>query len=241
MKRRYYTICGLLLILTVTLGLSGLTENDDPFEKLQSETCLERFDAARMLAEDETIPPTLKIEALIGALRSEIENPTLRAPQIVRGPGDPYTLSEFVRGRYRYHLKNIGEPEILKDFLRRETNDTVRKELIIVLGLLKEKEVLPQLIELLEKDKSDYIRSEAADVLGNLGDKKAIPALKKALNDPLFRTLNDYNRRRFRSDKIYLVRFKAFLSLRRLGVKVRQITPPPGSQSYFEWEYEVIE
>jgi HEAT repeat protein len=93
------------------------------------------------------------------------------------------------------------------------------------LGNLGDRRSVPVLIDYLERGENGLFRSRAASLLGDLGDKRAIPALKKALKD-------DYIcMGKGRKNYGYTVRYEAWRSLTKLGVKVEK----KGD------EYEVVE
>lgn len=63
-----------------------------------------------------------------------------------------------------------------------DTDDNVRQAAAVAAGLLRDREALPQLIQLAGNDKSSPVRREAANALGRIGDKKAVPPLLSALS-----------------------------------------------------------
>ncbi|MBC7330726.1 HEAT repeat domain-containing protein [bacterium] len=72
--------------------------------------------------------------------------------------------------------------ELLISALKSE-DQMVRMDVVILLGIAKDKKAVEHLIPLL-KDKDASIRSSAAFSLGEIGDERAIPPLMEALNDP---------------------------------------------------------
>ncbi|MDR1179241.1 MAG: HEAT repeat domain-containing protein [Spirochaetales bacterium] len=75
--------------------------------------------------------------------------------------------------------------KLLELFEKEETSQTLRGEIILALGELKDPETVPFLKSLLEdEDEDTNLRRYACDSLGKIGDEQALPAIRAALESP---------------------------------------------------------
>jgi hypothetical protein len=82
-------------------------------------------------------------------------------------------------------LGRMGEPASRELISRTyNLNRDVRIGAVEVLGEMKKREALPNLITLLRDDESSEVRFASAVTLGEIGDPAVIPELVKALKDP---------------------------------------------------------
>ncbi|ASE59386.1 MULTISPECIES: conserved virulence factor C family protein [Staphylococcus] len=72
---------------------------------------------------------------------------------------------------------------LLGDAVSEEEKTPLRREAIVLLGMIEDKAVLPYLFKGLH-DKSPAVRRTAGDCLSDLGFKQALPEMEKALDDP---------------------------------------------------------
>lgn len=111
----------------------------------------------------------------------------------------------YIQGQYVFGLEDVGAEAIphLKRHLEQlklsvqslsaslgdlNSVDTVEMQHILcALGLLRDKDVFDEVLQLLEDEEIDgYIRQTAAMALGEIQNKAAIPALKRALKDDFY-------------------------------------------------------
>lgn len=99
---------------------------------------------------------------------------------------EEYQQTEDWKVRLRM-LKEFPTPTIedlpLLQLALQEEKVALRREAIILLGMIDDKAVLSYLYEGL-RDKSPAVRRTAGDCLSDLGYKEALPEMEKALNDP---------------------------------------------------------
>ena len=158
-----------------------------------------RAASARTIAKDTSISPRNRVDVLKTVLREELENPCPIQKLIHGGYVIP---TVYIQGQYIFALEDIGVKAIphLKRHLEQLRlsvqhlspslgNDRAEKvvefqHILCALGLLRDKEVFRDVLELLEDRRVDgFIRQRAARALGKLGNKAAIPALTRALKD----------------------------------------------------------
>lgn len=72
---------------------------------------------------------------------------------------------------------------LLGDAVSEEEKVPLRREAIVLLGMIEDNAVLPYLYKGLH-DKSPAVRRTAGDCLSDLGFKQALPEMEKALDDP---------------------------------------------------------
>lgn len=99
---------------------------------------------------------------------------------------EEYRQTEDWKARLRM-LKEFPTPTIedlpLLQLALQEEKVALRRESIVLLGMINDKAVLSYLYEGL-KDKSPAVRRTAGDCLSDLGYKEALPEMEKALDDP---------------------------------------------------------
>jgi hypothetical protein len=174
-----------------------------------------RIESARSLAERDDIPMDQRVDMLVAALESEIEGADGTMPDHAYLP-----VSGVMRLQYTRGLSELGAAAV--PALRRaiaETEGEARDHAILALGHLGQRDVIPQLRDMLRDSDSVEIRMEAARVLGILGASEAIPDLEAALDDWHMAhgrdSLGEYT--------IYPVREQAAGALEALGVDVERL------------------
>ena len=100
---------------------------------------------------------------------------------------EAYQATESWKERLRM-LKSFPTPTIedlplLGEVVSDEQKTPLRREAIILLGMIEDEIVLPYLYKGLN-DKSPAVRRTAGDCLSDLGFKQALPEMEKALDDP---------------------------------------------------------
>ena len=158
-----------------------------------------RADLARAIAKDESISSKIRVTVLTTVLRHELENPCPVTHFIHGGYATP---TVYIQKQYVFGLGDIGAEAIphLKRHLEQlkvsvqnlsaslgdlNSVDVVEMQhTLCALGLLRDKDVFDDVLELLEDEEVDgYIRQMATWALNKLNNKAAIPALKHALKD----------------------------------------------------------
>ena len=189
---------------------------------------------AGSIAQDQTLSPKIRVDALTAVLREEIQNPCPMPGYIHGGhltPTDKLKW-DYVRAlvdvgveaipHLRPHLAQLkltveeaaGDSEYQK-WLKREEEQHIR----FALGLLGDMDVFPHVLALLEDDSVDgYVRETAIHVLEKLKNDAAIPALTRALNDDFHVEHESLGHPR----TSYPVRRAAYEALRKLGLRVAQ-------------------
>ena len=91
-------------------------------------------------------------------------------------------------------LKEFPTPTLqdidLLDEALQEDKAPLRRQAIVLIGMIEEKEILPYLYKGL-RDKNPAVRRTAGDCLSDLGFKEALPEMENALNDPQKSHAND--------------------------------------------------
>ncbi|WP_336878017.1 conserved virulence factor C family protein [Staphylococcus nepalensis] len=100
---------------------------------------------------------------------------------------EDYQATENWKERLRM-LKSFPTPTIedlplLGDVVSEAQKTPLRREAVILLGMIEDEVVLPYLYKGLH-DKSPGVRRTAGDCLSDLGFKQALPEMEKALSDP---------------------------------------------------------
>lgn len=100
---------------------------------------------------------------------------------------EEYNSAENWKDRLRM-LKQFPTPTLedlplLGSVLSDEEKAPLRREAVVLLGMLEDEQVLPYLYKGLN-DKSPGVRRTAGDCLSDLGFKQALPEMEKALDDP---------------------------------------------------------
>ena len=189
---------------------------------------------AESIAQDQTLSPKIRVDALTAVLKEEIQNPCPMPGYIHGGHLTPtdklkwdYVRALVVVGveaipHLRLHLAQLkltveeaaGDSEYQK-WLKMEEMQHIR----FALGLLGDMDVFPHVLALLEDDGVDgYVRERAIHVLEKLKNDAAIPALTRALDDDFHveRELLGHPR------TSYPVRREAYEALTKLGLRVAQ-------------------
>ncbi|WP_436861657.1 conserved virulence factor C family protein [Staphylococcus caeli] len=100
---------------------------------------------------------------------------------------ETYQATDDWKERLRM-LKSFPKPTIedfplLGEVISEEEKTPLRREAIVLLGMIEDEAVLPYLFKGLH-DKSPAVRRTAGDCLSDLGFKQALPEMEKALDDP---------------------------------------------------------
>ncbi|HLR18303.1 MAG TPA: conserved virulence factor C family protein [Staphylococcus sp.] len=100
---------------------------------------------------------------------------------------ETYQATDDWKERLRM-LKSFPNPTehdypLLGEAISDEQKIPLRREAIVLLGMVEDPSVLPYLFKGL-KDKSPAVRRTAGDCLSDLGFKQALPEMEKALDDP---------------------------------------------------------
>ena len=198
-----------------------------------------RGDFARTIGKNKSISPQIRVNVLTTVLSKEVEDPYSLNPRPV-GYG---TFSSYLKRQYIFALVDIGSEAIphLRRHLRhlelrmesgagssgkpqsgKNRSNVVEKQLTLcTLGLLRDKTVFPEVMDIFLEAEDGEVRTLAAMALEKLKNRAAIPTLKRALKDefhlPVHSDVIIPNRPK--SD-IYPVREAASSALRAMGVKV---------------------
>lgn len=129
--------------------------------------------------------PHDKLETLVqDALNTDIVIPEKHYQHVTL---ETYQATEDWKERLRM-LKAFPTPTeqdfpLLGDAVSEEEKTPLRREAIVLLGMVEDTAVLPYLFKGL-RDKSPAVRRTAGDCLSDLGFKQALPEMEKALDDP---------------------------------------------------------
>ncbi|MCX5634035.1 MAG: HEAT repeat domain-containing protein, partial [Phycisphaerae bacterium] len=147
--------------------------------KLEDKRWYIRTDTARALSKAKGTTGATKVNLILNAMKETCENPSSEG---AKGEGMCVPLAEHMKSLYRSAILNMGDSAIepLKERMGKEKNE-FGKNLIVTLGLLGERSVYPDLIDIATKDENVWLRISAIDGLGKIGNKEAIPFLKEAL------------------------------------------------------------
>jgi HEAT repeat protein len=197
--------------------------------KLEDTRWYIRTDTARALSKAKGIAGATKVNLILNAMKETCENPPSEGR--AKGEGMCIPLAEHMKSLYRSAILNMGDSAIepLKERMGKEKNE-FGKNLIVTLGLLGERSVYPDLINIATNDENMWLRASAIGGLGAIGNKKAIPFLKEALNDSfkvavktdvitpdMYKDVDG-----FYYYDYYPVRSESFSALSKLGVKVKK-------------------
>ena len=199
-----------------------------------------RAELARAIARDESISPKDRVAVLTTVLKNELENPCPVTHFIHGGYATP---TVYIQGQYVFALEDVGAEAIplLKRHLEQlkvsvqnispslgdlnSVDVAEMQHILCALGLLRDKDVFDDVLELLEDEEVDgYIRQMATGALENLGNKAAIPALKHALKDNFHVNFHVHSGIPGERRVFYPVREGAFGALKALGVKVKLVS-----------------
>ena len=195
---------------------------------------------ARTIAKDTSISPKIRVEVLTTILSHELENPY---PVTRFIHGGYVTPTVYIQKQYVFGLEDIGSraiPHLRKHLIQvklsvqnispslgdlNSVDVAEMQHILCALGLLRDKDVFDDVLELLEDEEVDgYIRQMATGALENLGNKAAIPALKHALKDNSHVNFHVHSRIPGERRVFYPVREGAFGALKALGVKVKLVS-----------------
>ena len=212
----------LLMIISV-MGITTLansqnqTNSDDP--EMQWRIRLREIEN---LVKTSDVSNETKIERFLSELAGEIQKPE-------SGKRNGYlSREEFFKRQYMFAVEKVGKNHLHEIKQRAKAikrskfanNQKLSVEwdnrIVLVLGVLGEKEVLPKIREILSESKDGNMRQLAARVIKVVKDKQAIPQLKIALNDPYSVTYYSHGMK----EVVFPVRFKAAAALMELGVLV---------------------
>ena len=179
-------------------------------------------------------------------LRHELENPCPVTHFIHGGYATP---TVYIQGQYIFALRDVGAEAIphLRKHLEQlkvsvqnislslgNTESLNVEELqytLIALGWLGDKEVFPDILEILENEKIDgYMRQKAAMALGEINNRAAIPALKRALKDDFHVNYTSLTLPK----TTYPVRGAAYSALRKFGFEFELINDRQ------QWDYRIV-
>ncbi|MCE5089685.1 conserved virulence factor C family protein [Staphylococcus devriesei] len=128
--------------------------------------------------------PTHRIEELVNiALSQDITVPQQHYKHVTL---EEYNETTNWKARLRmlkeFPTPTMSDTPLLQQALK-EDKTPLRRQAVVLLGMIETKEVLPYLYEGLN-DKSAAVRRTAGDCLSDLGFKEALPEMEKALDDP---------------------------------------------------------
>lgn len=129
--------------------------------------------------------PDEKLKSLVDeALETDIVVPQKQYQHVTL---EEYQAADNWKERLRM-LKSFPTPTeqdfpLLGEALNEEQKVPLRREAVVLLGMIENESVLPYLYKGLQ-DKSPAVRRTAGDCLSDLGFKQALPEMEKALEDP---------------------------------------------------------
>ncbi|MGO3049492.1 virulence factor [Staphylococcus casei] len=129
--------------------------------------------------------PDEKLNSLVDeALKTDIVVPQKQYQHVTL---EEYQAADNWKERLRM-LKSFPTPTeqdfpLLGEALSEEQKVPLRREAVVLLGMIENESVLPYLYKGLQ-DKSPAVRRTAGDCLSDLGFKQALPEMEKALEDP---------------------------------------------------------
>ena len=205
---------------------------------------------ARVIAEDKSIAPKIRVTVLKTVLRHELENP---CPITHFMTGAYVTPTVYIQKQYVFGLGDIGAEAIphLKRHLEQlkvsvqnispslgdlnSLDVAEMQHVLCALGLLRDKDVFDDVLQLLEDEEVDgYIRQMATYALNKLSNKAAIPALKRALKDDFHVIYLPHSGIPGERRVIYPVRSGACGALKAFGFQFELINDRQ------QWEYRIV-
>ena len=209
-----------------------------------------RAKLARDIAKDESISPKIRVTVLKTVLRHELENP---CPITHFMTGAYVTPTVYIQKQYVFGLGDIGAEAIphLKRHLEQlkvsvqnispslgdlnSLDVAEMQHVLCALGLLRDKDVFDDVLQLLEDEEVDgYIRQMATYALNKLSNKAAIPALKRALKDDFHVIYLPHSGIPGERRVIYPVRSGACGALKAFGFQFELINDRQ------QWDYRII-
>ena len=193
------------------------TANHVPFAEVQQalnhEDRNRRLDTAWILTQRDDIPAPAKAQLLLGAIEREIRQPT---PGPARG--SYLTATEWSSYVYTRALGKVAPKALdtLRDAATDETGE-LRARAVLALGYAGQREVIPDLQDLLRVSTIGDVRSEAAHLLGELQAEEAIPDLRQAALDTHSVTIESLGGG---GRQFFPVRESALRALQKLGLTI---------------------
>jgi hypothetical protein len=174
----------------------------------------QRLAAARTLPARQDIPVAERAALLTAALAAEVANPSADASRVRDTYLPPGDVLRLVVAR---SLSELGEEALPAVRQAAETaTGSARAHLLVALAYLGDRDVLPEVRQVLGTSGDPVVRMDAARALGIAADQEAIPDLVEALADPYVVTARDS----LGEFTIYPVREQAVGALAALGVAV---------------------
>ena len=130
-----------------------------------------------------TTGPSAPDLSMVNPISKETLDPVERSLLILRH-GSSSALFGKAKEDAISTLGVIGDPRgvsILLEYLRHESNEHLRMEMINALGWLGDKRAVPDLLERLKSGTGQFERAAAAHALGEIGDTTAISAIEAAI------------------------------------------------------------
>jgi len=151
---------------------------------------------AAALAANGKVADTVKcVELLVDALAGELSNPfsDKMASEVSS------TITEFLLEQYLYDFRVLLYKKgsgLIKPYFQKSSGD-LKTCLILVAGLLGDKDVRDDIRNIYLESDSGFMRSQAIRVMNIFPDINDIPILKKALKDEYYRVDKNGNEIRF--------------------------------------------
>lgn len=181
---------------------------------LVSSSYMSRALAAAVLAKGRVADTAKCVELLVNALDGEINHPFSTEPALEVTA----TITEFLLEQYMYDFRVLlytKGSELIKPYLHRSGGD-LRKLLILVAGLLGDKDVRDDIGNIYLESENGFIRAQAIHVMNIFPDLHDIPVLKRALKDE-YHTEDEYG------NEIWRIRNTATGALILLGFNMDEI------------------
>jgi len=186
-----------------------------------TESRMQKVSDAIQLANDTTVPSSVRVASLVALMRDELEDPT---PQQNRWHGIR-PMSEIHQTQLIRALASVRDIGCIKEVLDRTTDQAMRERLLVAIAFTEVEQrstekapFIPSLVSMLATSESALIRHQIALALGEIASsdpgyrRTIVPALAQALNDPAEEFIS--------SLKSFPVRQAAVFSLLRLGIPV---------------------